>query len=269
MPKETGVIFDIKHFAVHDGPGIRTTVFFKGCPLSCWWCHNPESKNSNPEKIESTSMILSGTGKKCDKDIIGREVQVSDVMDELLKDVIFYDESGGGVTFSGGESLMQPEFLASLLKECKKNGIHTCIDTSGYASKQILDTVIDNVDLFLYDLKLMMNEEHEKYTGVGNEIIQQNLEYICEKQKQVVVRIPIIPNITDTTGNILQLGEYVSGLNCIIRVDLLPYNQMGEEKYRRLGKQYLLNNISPPSEERMFQIKEKLETFNLKVKIGG
>ncbi|MHA1419854.1 MAG: glycyl-radical enzyme activating protein [Candidatus Heimdallarchaeaceae archaeon] len=269
MLKKTGIIFDIKHFAIHDGPGIRTTVFFKGCPLSCWWCHNPESKDPNPEEIEDPSKILSGSNNKCGKDIIGREVQVLEVMEEFLKDVIFYDESDGGVTFSGGESLMQPAFLSTLLKECKRNGLHTCIDTSGYASKQIIDTIIPDVDLFLYDLKLMNNEEHEKYTGVGNEIIMKNLEYLCEKQKKVIIRIPIIPEITDTDENILQLGEYISRLDCILRVDLLPYNQMGEEKYRRLEKPYLLNNITPPSQERMFQIKEKLETYNLNVKIGG
>ncbi|MCK5303634.1 MAG: radical SAM protein, partial [Candidatus Heimdallarchaeota archaeon] len=180
METENGMIFDIKHFAVHDGPGIRTTVFFKGCPLSCWWCHNPESKNPNPEERESPSKILSEASKKCGKDIVGREVQVSEVIEELLKDVIFYDESGGGVTFSGGEPLMQVDFLSSLLKECKKNGVHTCIDTSGYTPRQIIDAVVKNVDLFLYDLKLMNNKEHEKYTGIGNEIIMQNLEYLCE-----------------------------------------------------------------------------------------
>ena len=269
MVEETGMIFDIKHFAVHDGPGIRTTVFFKGCPLSCWWCHNPESKNPNPEEIENPSKILSETSKKCGKDIVGRKVQVSEVIEELLKDVIFYDESSGGVTFSGGEPLMQVDFLLSLLKECKKNGIHTCVDTSGYASRQIIDVVVKDVDLFLYDLKLMNNKEHEKYIGIGNKTIMQNLEYLCELQKQVIIRIPIIPDITETDENILQLGEYISGLDCILRVDLLPYNQMGEEKYRRLEKPYLLNNITPPSQERMFQIKEKLETFNLQVKIGG
>ncbi len=269
MLQETGIIFDIKHFAVHDGPGIRTTVFFKGCPLSCWWCHNPESINSKPEEIISVIPTFTGTGKKCGKDIVGREATVTEIMREIMKDVIFYYESGGGVTFSGGEALIQHDFLLSLLKRCKEKNIHTCIDTSGYAQKQIFSKVVNYVDLFLYDLKLINNDDHKKYTGVSNESIIQNLKYLCESNKQIFIRIPIIPNITDTDENISQIAEHISNLNYIQRVDILPYNQMGEEKYRRMEKPYLLNNVNPPSEERMFQIREKLESFGFTVKIGG
>ena len=269
MLKETGMIFDIKHFAVHDGPGIRTTVFFKGCPLSCWWCHNPESINSQPEEIIAVIPTFTGTGKKCGKDIIGREITVTEIMQEIMKDVIFFDESGGGVTFSGGETLIQPDFLLSLLKKCKEMNIHTCVDTSGHAPKQIFSKILNYVDLFLYDLKLINNDDHKKYTGVSNESLIQNLDYLCDSKKQIIIRIPIIPNITDTDENIQQIAEYISNLNYIQRVDILPFNQMGEDKYRRMEKPYLLNNVNPPSEERMFQIREKLELFGFKVKIGG
>lgn len=269
MLKETGVIFDIKHFAVHDGPGIRTTVFFKGCPLSCWWCHNPESINSEPEKIIAVITSFTGIGKKCGKDIVGREVTVTEIMQEIMKDVIFYDESGGGVTLSGGEALIQPDFLLSLLMKCKENNIHTCLDTSGYAPKQTFSKILNYVDLFLYDLKLINDDAHKKFTGVSNESIIQNLNYLCESNKQIIIRIPIIPNITDTDVNISQIAEHIANLDYIQRVDILPYNQMGEDKYMRMEKQYLLNNVNPPSEERMFQIREKLESYGFKVKIGG
>ena len=175
MKTDSGIIFNIKHFAVHDGPGIRTTVFFKGCPLSCRWCHNPESINPNLEEIEVPYARVSVTAKKCGKDTVGKKVQVSEIMSEVLKDVIFYDESGGGITISGGEPLMQPDFLFSLLKECKIHNIHTCVDTSGYAPRKIIESIVDYVDLFLYDIKLLDNEEHVRYTGVKNDRIFQNL----------------------------------------------------------------------------------------------
>ena len=267
MRKETGIIFDIKHFAVHDGPGIRTTVFFKGCPLNCWWCHNPESQSTSIEKINANTPRFEGD-KHC-KEIIGKEVSVSEVVNELVKDIIFYNESNGGITFSGGEALMQPDFLYALLKKCKEQEIHTCLDTSGYADKVVLEQIIDLVDLFLYDLKILNEAEHLKYTGVSLKPIISNLEYLCEKNKEVIVRIPIIPTITDTDENIELLGAYISSLQCIKRVDLLPYNKMGEDKYRRLSKPYLLNNIETQSQARMDLIKEKFESFNLNVKIGG
>ena len=267
MEKDSGIIFDIKHFAIHDGPGIRTTVFFKGCPLSCWWCHNPESQN--PEKEEMIEVVSRFKGKACSKEVVGYEITTQEVMTELLKDVIFYDESEGGVTFSGGEPLLQSDFLFSLLETSKKNGFHTCLDTSGYAPRLVLENIIDFVDLFLYDLKLIDNDLHKKYTGVTLDNIKANLEYLCEKEKLVIIRIPLIPGITDTEENISQIGDYISKLSCVQQVDILPYNKMGEDKYRRLEKPYLLNNTNSQTNERISQIKEHLESHGLTVKIGG
>ena len=266
--KETkGIIFDIKRFAVHDGPGIRTTIFFKGCPLKCWWCANPEGQNPDPEEI--LSVFNQKSDDDCLKEIVGKEVTAEEVMNEVSKDRIFYEESEGGITFSGGEPLMQSVFLSSLLSLCKEEGFHTVIDTSGYAPKDILEEILDNVDLFLYDLKLFNDEEHVKYTGVSLDLILDNLQFLCKKEQEIIVRIPIIPNITDSAENINQIGEFISNLKCILRVDILPFNKMGEAKYRRLEKPYMLNNITPPSEGRMNEIKNLLEAFDLSVKIGG
>ncbi len=267
MKEAKGIIFDIKRFAVHDGPGIRTTVFFKGCPLKCWWCANPEGQNPDPEEI--LSLFNQDSEGNCTKEIIGREVVAKEVMNEVSKDRVFYEESEGGITFSGGEPLLQPVFLSSLLSLCKEEGFHTALDTSGYAPKDIFEEIIDNVDLFLYDLKLLNEEEHIKYTGVSLDLILANLRYLCKKKKEIIIRIPIVPSITDSSENINQIGSFVSKLNCISRVDILPFNKMGEAKYRRLEKPYMLNNITPPSEGRMNEIKKQLEAFDLNVKIGG
>jgi pyruvate formate lyase activating enzyme len=191
------------------------------------------------------------------------------VIDEILKDRIFYEESAGGVTFSGGEPLMQPEFLYSLLSQCRNEGIHITLDTSGYAPQSILEKIVDYVDLFLYDLKLFDDEEHKKYTGVSNELIHQNLSFLIKRKQDVIIRIPIIPGITDTSENLSQIGNYLSELQYISRVDILPYNKMSKSKYTRLEKPYKLNNIVPPSEEGMNEIKHILKQFGLKVKIGG
>ncbi len=267
MKESKGIIFDIKRFAVHDGPGIRTTIFFKGCPLKCWWCANPEGQNPNSEEI--LSLFNQNSEGDFTKEIIGREVTAEEVLNEISKDRIFYEESKGGITFSGGEPLMQPVFLSALLSLCKEESFHTVIDTSGYAPNDIFEAIINNVDLFLYDLKLLNEEEHIKYTGVALDLILDNLHYLCKKKKEIIIRIPIIPSITDSSKNITQIGDFVSKLKCIPRIDILAFNKMGEAKYKRLKKPYMLNNIAPPSEERMNEIKQQLESFDLNVKIGG
>jgi len=267
MKEKKGVIFDIKRFAIHDGPGIRTTVFLKGCPLDCWWCANPEGQEKKPEEI--ISLFQLEDSEECIKDIIGEEISTHQVMEEILKDRVFYEESNGGVTFSGGEPLMQPDFLFSLLVACKQEGLHTTLDTSGYAPQALFEKIIDYVDLYLFDIKLLDEEKHLKYTGVGTKIIHQNLKYILEKGKHVIIRIPIIPNITEKTENIDEIGKYLSELKSIKRVDILPYNKMSERKYSRLEKPYKLNNTDTPSDERMNAIMMQLESFGLHVKIGG
>lgn len=265
-----GVVFDIKKFAVHDGPGIRTTVFFKGCPLQCTWCHNPESKKKNPEEIVITSkrkcLDLSYTETK---EVIGREVSVDEIMSEIKKDIVYYDESGGGVTFSGGEPMMQPEFLKSLLTECKKNEINTCVDTSGYTEFENFENILKVTDSFNYDLKLMNDDLHIRYTGVSNKKIHENLKSLSEKGKIIYIRIPVVPGITDTEKNINESIKFLSSLISIKEVHLLPYNRLASNKYHKLREPDFHNKTSPPSNERMEELKSRFEAAGFAVKIGG
>ncbi len=263
---QKGIIFDIKKFAVHDGPGIRTTVFFKGCPMHCWWCHNPESHKIEPETI--TRKVVTSSSKACyeKKEVIGREVITEEVMKEIEKDLIFYEESKGGVTFSGGEPLFQPEFLIDLLKKCKKRGIHTTLDTSGCASKIELLKIIGLVDLFLYDLKFVDEEKHLHYTGESNNQILDNLKTLAKKGKKIIIRIPIIPTVNDDQNTINQFGELLSTID-ILRVELLPFHKIGEEKYLQLNKVNRMKDIQKPTKEHIEAIKESLEKFGLKVKV--
>lgn len=268
--KEIGIIFNIKKFAIHDGPGIRTTIFLKGCPLRCWWCHNPEGLRLEPQKItienknEKEKLASWET-----QEIIGREMSVNEIMEEIKKDIIFYEESNGGVTFSGGEPLMQLEFLYSLLHECKKQHIHTALDTSGYSSLEDLKKINNFIDLYLYDLKIMEDQNHIKYTGVSNKQIIKNLKYLSQNGKQTLIRIPIIPEITDTAINITQLGEFISSLNNVKRVNLLPYHRIGKNKYDKLKMEYKMKDIQSPTNEKMEEIKNDFENFGFQVKIGG
>ena len=235
----SGIIFDIKKFAIHDGKGIRTTVFLKGCSMECWWCQNPESQKLEPEEIKKPrSRITDTTPLKEKYEIIGKQVSVSEVMKEIEKDMIFYEESDGGITFSGGEALMQPEFLKELLEACKLKGIHTILDTSGFSSIEIIKEIAALVDVFLYDLKIADNERHKKYTGVSNEQIKNNLIELSKMGKKIILRIPIIPGFTDDKENMEELGRFICSLEQKHEVSLLPYNQLGEEKYRRLNKCY-------------------------------
>ena len=298
---KTGIIFDIKRFAVHDGPGIRTTVFFKGCPLSCQWCHNPEGQGIAAEiifwenrcircytcaqicpngAISYSDGYLFTDREKCAlcgdcsavcpssaRVIIGRKVTMAEVMEEVEKDIIFYDESCGGVTFSGGEPLMQPDFLNSLLLYCKEKKIHTAVDTCGYAERDTLLKISKNVDLFLYDLKLMDNNRHKRFTGESNELILNNLKELALHHNQIIVRVPIIPDINDDDENIFKIGEFLVSLKAVMQIDLLPYNKLSIDKHNRLKRAYSLSKIQPPSAEGISEIKEKLTRFGLRVQI--
>jgi pyruvate formate lyase activating enzyme len=246
-----GIIFDIKRFAVHDGPGIRTTVFLKGCPLHCDWCHNPEGIDMEPR------------GK------YGREVSVAEVMQEIEKETVFYDESGGGATFSGGEPLMQPAFLAALLDRCRQRQIHTTLDTSGYAPPEVFENIGDKVDLFLYDLKIMDEERHSRCTGVSNRWIVDNLKTLVKKGKRVFIRFPVVPGVTDTPENIRQVAAFVGSLNHIERLDLLAYHRTGAEKYKRLNMTERLARVNPPPADRLAAIKNEFEAVGLTVQLGG
>jgi pyruvate formate lyase activating enzyme len=299
----TGTVFDVKKFSIHDGPGIRTTVFLKGCPLTCWWCHNPESQARAQElvfrenrcircgaceaacsqqAIHSNGDLMVIDGERCTlcgdcvevcyaeaREIVGQEMTVAHVMGEIERDVAFYDESGGGVTFSGGEPLLQRDFLLALLQACQEKEIHTTLDTCGFARWEALDKIRGYVDLFLYDLKLMDAARHREFTGVSNELILQNLQALSLRGHDIVLRVPIIPGINDDDENIHQLGAFAAALPRLNRVDILPYHQTGTEKYHRLNKDYGLSEVRPPSEGRMAEIAQVIKGFGLQVKIGG
>ena len=264
-----GIVFDIIKYAIHDGPGIRTTVFLKGCPLACWWCQNPESKHMQPEKVFDTNRRkYSHLFYDKDKNIIGRRVTVNQAMSEVEKDSVFYRYSGGGVTFSGGEPLMQPDFLLALLKSSKKRQIHTALDTSGYAPWRVFKQIMDYVDLFLYDLKLVDSDEHREYTGEDSTIILENIEKLAYNKANIIVRIPVITGITDRYKNIRAIGEFLRSIRGVELVDLLPYNYLCKGKYERMKRDYSLKHIEPPTEKRLSELKRTLETYGLSVGVS-
>lgn len=250
-----GVIFDIKRFAIHDGPGIRITVFFKGCPMDCFWCHNPESRLQEPQCMDNDELI-------------GREVSVQEVIDEIQKEELFFDESGGGVTFSGGEPLMQPDFLDALLNECRTRDFHVTLDTTGFAEPSVFQRIIHKVDLFYYDLKLMNDEQHVDYSGVSNQYILENLRTLALENKQVVIRFPVVPGITDTAENIRETARFAASLNSRQRIDLLAYHQLAQAKYKRLNLVFRAADIKPPAEEHIQQVKKKLLSHAPGLEIG-
>ena len=203
------------------------------------------------------------------REIIGRQMTVSEVMFEVEKDIIFYDQSGGGVTFSGGEPLMQPEFLLAVLNQCQPKQIHTAVDTSCYAEPKIIEMVSERTDLFLCDLKHMDNEIHERFTGVGNTLILDNIRRLSEAGKEIVIRMPVIPGFNDEKANIEATGKFTASLPGVIRVDILPFNRGGKEKSARLTAQSKLMQVKTPNEEEMNSIAKNLSKYGFEVKIGG
>ena len=249
-----GTIFDIQRFSIHDGPGIRTTVFLKGCPLSCIWCHNPESRNPGIETFPGNIKV-------------GTETTSEEILTEVLKDRIFYDESDGGVTFSGGEPFHQPEFLKENLLLCRQNDLHTVVDTSGYTSYDILDEIYELTDLFLFDLKIADYFKHIEYTGVSNELIINNLKKLTERGNKVIVRIPLIPKITDSKENIVGLINHLKKIKNIPEINLLKYNKIGESKYKRFGIENSFRNDNIQSEEMLNELIHLFKDFKTTVKI--
>ena len=264
----TGIIFDIKRFAVHDGPGIRTTVFMKGCPLKCVWCHNPESIDPQPCILERVSRI--GDLSFVDKEVVGQVKTVQEVMAVLQKERVFMDESIGGVTFSGGEPLLQHEFLLGILKYCKSEGMHTAIDTCGFAAPSVLRKIIPFTDLFLYDLKMMDNEKHRFYTGTPNEVILENLKELSLRNCKIRIRIPIIHEINDNQENTIETIGFLKNLkNPVEGIDLLPFHNTANGKYKRFEINYTMNENKKPDNSVMNKLKEQFEDGGFQVKIGG
>lgn len=263
-----GLIFDIKRFAVHDGPGIRTTVFFKGCPLSCWWCHNPESRRATLEKITVEHPL---NGKSIQStEIVGRLMTVAEVMTELEKEKVFMEESGGGVTFSGGEPLQQPGFLTELAWHCREAGIHTTLDTSGYAGRAELEAVLPFTNLFLYDLKLLDDHLHRKYTGVSNKQILENLFFLSVQGAEIRIRYPLIPGINDAPEQLGALATFLEKLPRPVEgIDILPYHALAAHKYEKFGFKYRMKGYHEPSADEVNSAQEFFEQRGVATGIGG
>lgn len=263
----SGVIFNIKGFALHDGPGIRTTVFFKGCPLRCWWCHNPEGQQPEPEPMQAPRHS-SGTAAG-PWPTIGRRASVAEVLSAVEKDLIFYDESGGGVTFSGGEPLAQIDFLEALLDACGGAEIHTALDTTGYAPPRHVSRIAEKVGLFLYDLKLLDEGQHIAYTGVSNRPVLENLALLAERRRPLRIRVPLVPGITDSAANLAQLAELAAGIESLECVDLLPYHRIGSAKWQRLGLDARLGQLAPPTQQQIEIAISRLAVCGKPIHIGG
>jgi len=269
-----GTIFDIERNSFVDGPGIRTTVFFKGCNLKCAWCHNPESQSPKSQMMFYRDKCI-GCGKcsevcptkenctlcgKCTiycpvdaRRVCGKEYTADEVLSEIIKDKAFYDNSGGGVTFSGGECMLQVEFLIELLKKCKENGIHTAIDTAGHVPFESFKKVLPFTDLFLYDIKLFDSEKHQKYVGAKNDLILENYKKLIENGANVIVRIPVIEGVNDNIEEMKNIKNFFEKVGFPQKVELLPYHAMGENKYSAIGK--TLEVFAVPSSDKMTELK--------------
>ena len=235
MDNKKGIIFNIQHFSIHDGPGIRTTVFLKGCPLRCPWCSNPESQRHLPEKMADAT-----SGKDT---IVGEEKTVDEIISEVLKDIDFYEESGGGITLSGGEIFAQFEFALAILKSAKEVGLHTAIETTAYVEEDKFRSLIEYVDFIYTDLKHYNNIRHRKVTGVANNLIIKNIHYAFTNHKTIVLRIPVIPDFNDSLSDAEEFSKLFNELN-INQVQLLPFHQFGENKYALLNRKYQMETFS-------------------------
>ena len=272
-------IFDIARGSYVDGPGIRTTVFFKGCNLRCAWCHNPESQSAKPELMFFKNKCI-GCGKckekcpntleSCDacgkcaiycpvdaREVCGKEYTSDEVLSTVLKDKIFYETSGGGVTFSGGECMLSVDFLTDILKKCKENGIHTAVDTAGHIPFEYFERVLPFTDLFLYDVKCMDSDRHKKYVGVDNKLILDNLARLLGFGARVIVRVPVIAGVNDSREDMLTLKAFLDSHGGAESVDLLPYHALGEHKYAAIGKEATV--FAPPSNEALSELKKIFE----------
>jgi pyruvate formate lyase activating enzyme len=246
------LIFDIKRFAIHDGPGIRTTVFFKGCPMDCQWCHNPESKTAYPEDIMRNDRIGERIFRR--KETIGSYYTVDDVLAIVQEDRLFYENSGGGVTFSGGEPMQQVDFLQQLLVSCKKKEIHTAVDTSGLAKISSFERILPHTDLFLFDIKHLDEQKHRDYTTVSNKQVLSNLDFLLQQGASILLSIPIIPGFNDDDFHLHQLKTFIEERReDLVGIRLLPYHDI-ESKYKRCDKSDQFQEFEVPTKERIMEL---------------
>ena len=256
----TGRIFNIQRFSIHDGPGIRTIIFLKGCPLRCRWCCNPESQEWKHETI-----VTAGVTKE-----VGRDVTVGEVLEEILRDRVYYNRSGGGgITLSGGECLWQPDFSEALLKAAKESGISTAIETTGYAEMDVIRRLLPYVDTVLMDIKHTNPEKHKEFTTRDNGLILENAKHIAREAKCLIIRTPVIPSFNDTESEIRSIAQFAKSLDRVQEMHLLPYHRIGSDKYAGLGRQYMMAHISPPSKEQMLSLLDVVNSTGLIGKIGG
>jgi pyruvate formate lyase activating enzyme len=300
----TGRVFDIKRYSIHDGPGIRTTVFLKGCSLRCLWCHNPESVDPGPELMHwpsrcthcyacisacpKSAIAKDAAGavvidrKACDlcgkcaeaclydaMQIVGREMSVEEVLSEVEKDKIFYDQSGGGVTLSGGDPFVQSAFAEALLDACRSRGISAAVDTAGFSRNGVLDRVASKAGLILYDLKCMDDARHKELTGVSNVPIIENLKRLAAGRTEVWVRIPLVSGVNDDDDNIRRTIALLKSLKTVRRVGILPYHSGGLEKARRIGRESHFRKFETPSEERIAAVAAAFGEEGFEVRRGG
>ena len=254
-----GRIFDIQRFSTHDGPGIRTIVFLKGCALRCRWCCNPESQS-----YEIETMMQNGKPK-----VMGRDVTVGEILGEILQDRPYYNRSGGGVTLSGGESLLQPDFAVALLKACKDNGINTAIETTGFANAEVIERFLPYLDTVLMDIKHIDSDKHKEFTTQPNDRILENAKIIASKARKLIIRVPVIPTFNDTVAEIADIAAFAVSLPNVNEIHLLPYHNMGRDKYAGLGREYGMGDLKSPTNELMQVLKQTAEQFGLTVQIGG
>jgi pyruvate formate lyase activating enzyme len=298
----TGTIFRIARFSVHDGPGIRTTVFLKGCPLRCAWCHSPESQHPAPqlawhrdrclqcgacatacdgEAISSQDGAWTTDFRRCRacgacvtgcpsgaRELVGREVTSGDLLDAIERDALFYEESGGGATFSGGEPLMQPAFLEALLRGCRERGVRTAVDTCGLVDPDTFARFVPQADLFLFDVKARDEARHREITGGSSASILENLQALARARRPVRIRVPLVPGLTDDERNLSGIGSLLRDL-ALKDVDVLPYHRAGLAKYERLGLEPPPAGLQPPDEAQVTVAVATLRGYGLRVQVGG
>ena len=262
---QIGRIFDIQRFSIHDGPGIRTIVFLKGCYLRCRWCCNPESQEYGIQQL-----TLNGATKT-----VGQDITVKDLMAELEKDRMYYQRSGGGITLSGGEAMAQPDFTEALLCACHDYGFSTAIETTAFADREVVARLIPHVDHVLMDIKHMDSIKHRAFTSQPNEKILSNAKYIASHAAHLIIRVPVVPTFNDTPAEIAAIARFTASLSTVRELHLLPYHRLGQDKYEGIGREYTLSHLTPPTATHMNQLKSAAESAirqvsgKVHVQIGG